>query len=167
VTVAWPAEAYAVKRGLGRCIGFSALSFGAWSFYWFYVNRRLLDGELAQGRDDALLHTLGLFVPVLNVFITYWLWRDLNALRRRIGLPEFPVVPYTVGAIFLAPVFYCIVLSEVNEYWNVRLPGWAREAPVTTAEKVVIGIGIGIWVLWLAVIALTILLLVLSEGASS
>jgi hypothetical protein len=164
VTLTYPAEAYAVKRGLGRCIGFSVLSFGAFPFFWLYTYRRLLDAELGQGRDDGVLHTLGLLVPVLNVFVTYWLWRDLAALRVRVGLQEFPVVPYTVGAIFLAPVFYCLVLPQLNEYWDVRLQGWAREAPVTTAEKVIVGIGIGLWVLWVVVIALTVALLILSEA---
>ena len=166
MTFAHPAEAYAVKRSLGRCIGFSVLSFGGWPFYWFYVNRRLLDGEVGRGRDDALLHMLGLFVPVLNVFVTYWLWRDLNELRLRVGLPEFPVVGYTVGSIFLAPVFWCLVLPQFNAYWDVRLQGWAAEAPVTTVEKVVIGIGIGLWVLWLLAIVLTVLVLVLSARSS-
>jgi hypothetical protein len=165
VTLAYPAEAYAVKRGLGRCVGFSVLSFGAFPFFWLYTHRRLLDAEMGQGRDDAVLHTLGLLVPVLNVFITYWLWRDLVALRLRVGLPEFPVVPYAVGSIFLAPLFYCLVLPQLNEYWDVRLQGWAQEAPVTTAEKVIVGIGIGLWVLWVAVIALTVALLILT-GAS-
>jgi hypothetical protein len=62
---------HAVKYGLGRAWGYSVLSFGAWPFYWFYGNRRLLDGETARRRDDALLHTLGLCVPVLNGFILY------------------------------------------------------------------------------------------------
>ena len=164
MTLAYPAEAYAVKRGLGRCIGFSVLSFGAFPFFWLYTHRRLLDAEMGRGRGDAGLHTLGLLVPVLNVFITYWLWRDLAAVRVRVGLPEFPVVPYTVGAIFLAPVFYSLVLPHMNEYWDVRLQGWAREAPVTTAEKVIVGIGIGLWVLWVAVIALTVALLVVTQA---
>ena len=60
---------------------------GTWTFYWFYGTRRLLDGELGRGRDDALLHTLGLLVPVLNIFVLYWLYRDLDELRRRPGCP--------------------------------------------------------------------------------
>ena len=64
---------YAVKYSLGRAWGYSALSIGMWTGYWFYVTRKLFDGEIAAGRDDALLHTHGLYVPVLNVFILYWL----------------------------------------------------------------------------------------------
>jgi hypothetical protein len=71
--MSFPAEAYAVKRGLGRCIGFTILSFGAWAFFWLYAHRKLLDAELGQGRDDAVLHTVGFMVPIWNVFILYWL----------------------------------------------------------------------------------------------
>jgi hypothetical protein len=163
---AYPAEAYAVKRGLGRCWGFGVLSFGAWTYYWFYVHRKLLDGELGGARDDAVLHTLGLFVPVLNFFILYWLWRDLNLLRQSVGLPEFPVVPYVIGSIFLAPVFYSLVVGKLNEYWDTRLGGLAGDAPVTTAEKVIIGIGVGLWVLWFLTILLTILIVILAESSS-
>ena len=75
---------YAVKYSLGRAWMYSMLSFGLWTAYWFYVTRRLFDGETGRGRDDAILHTLGLYVPVLNVFILYWLYRDLSELRRRL-----------------------------------------------------------------------------------
>ena len=167
MTLAHPGAAYAVKRGLGRCVGFSVLSFGGWSFYWFYVTRKLFDGEMGQGRDDALLHMLGLFVPVLNVFVTYRLWRDLILLRLRVGLPEFPAVGYAVGAFFLPPIFYCLTLPYVNEYWDLRLQGWAGEAPVTTTEKIVIGVGIGIWALWLASMLLILLILLLVNGSGS
>lgn len=158
------ADAYAVKHPLGRSIGYAVLSWGGWCFYWFYANRRLVDGELGQGRDDALLHMFGLLVPVLNVFVTYWLWRDYNLLRLRVGLPEFPVVGYTVGAIFLAPLFWCLALEPINQYWDVRLQGWAREvATTTTAEKVLIGVGIALWALWLLSLVLGILLFVLAD----
>src|SRR5215216_2364925 len=30
---------YAVKYGLGRAWGYTVLSFWAWPFYWFWVNR--------------------------------------------------------------------------------------------------------------------------------
>ena len=162
----FPAEAYAVKRSVGRCIGFSALSFGGWLFYWLYTYRRLLDGELGRGRDDAVFHTVGYLVPVLNVFVVYWLWRDLSELRVRVGLPDFPVAGYTVGAIFLAPVFFCLVSRLMDEYWDVRLQGWAHEAPVTTIEKVIVGIGVAIWALWL-LLFLLLIALAIGSGAQS
>lgn len=160
----FPAEAYAVKRGLGRCIGFTVLSFGGWLFYYLNTHRKLLDGELGGRRDDAVLHTVGYMVPVWNVFILYWLWRDLDELRRRVGLSGFPVGGYVVGAILLAPVFFCLVANRMNEYWDARLGGWATDAPVTTVEKVLLALGAAIWVLWLLTILLLVLLLALSAG---
>jgi hypothetical protein len=56
---------YAVKYGLGRAWGYSVISSGVWPPYWLHRNRRLFDGELGRGRDDAAFHTVGLFVPVL------------------------------------------------------------------------------------------------------
>lgn len=150
---------YAVKYSLGRAWGYSALSVGLWTGYWFYVTRRLFDGEVGRGRDDALLHTLGLYVPVLNVFILYWLFRDLSELRRRAGLSELPVAAYVVGGVFLQPVLYSIALGKVNEYWDVRTQGLATVAPTSGAEKAVIAVGASIWllcVLWLVLFALLV-----------
>ena len=155
---AYPAEAYAVKRGLGRAWGFSVLSFGIWGYWWFYRNRKLIDGEMGAGRDDAVLHTVGLFVPILNFFILYWLWRDISTLRTRVGLPEFPAGAYVAGAIFLAPVVYSFVLVKYNEYWDARTQGLATEAPVSTGEKVAIGVGAAFFVLWLLLIIVSIVI---------
>jgi hypothetical protein len=154
---------YGVKYGLGRAWGFSVLSFGAWTGYWLFRQRKLFDGEFAQGRDDAVFHTIGLFVPVLNVFVLYWLYRDFDELRRRAGLGGIPVALYVIGGVFLAPVMYSIALGQVNELWDVRTQGHAVDAPVTTVEKVLIGIGIGIWALYLLAI---VLLIALAIGAS-
>ena len=160
-----PAEAYAVKRGLGRAWGFGALSLGVWTFYWFYSNRKLLDRELAHGRDDALLHTLGLLVPVLNYFVIYWLWRDVDRLRRWIGMPPFQVVGYVIGAIFVAPLFYSLALLRLNEYWDARTGGLATEAPVTTAEKGFIAAGAALLGFWLLVVVIVVIVAIAVSAA--
>jgi len=159
-------DPWAVKRSLGRCWGSAVLSFGLWQFFWFHNYRNLLDGEMGERRDDALLHTFGLLVPILNYFIIYWLWRDLDILRRRVGLPEFPVGLYVVGAVFLAPLSYSFANERLNEYWDVRSQGHATDAPVTTGEKIFIGIGIGLFLLYLAFIVLA-LALAITESSSS
>jgi hypothetical protein len=146
---------------------FSILSFGVYGFYWFHVTRKQLDGELGQARDDATLHTFGLVVPILNYFILYWLWRDMSALRERIGQSGFPVGGYVVGAIFLAPVFYSLVLVKLNEYWDARTQGLATDAPVTTGEKVAVGIGAAFWVLWVLIIVLSIIIAIVAGSSSS
>ena len=148
---------YAVKYRLGRAWGYSVLSFGAWPGYWLYMTRKLFDGEAGRGRDDAIFHTVGLFVPVLNVFVVYWLYRDLSELRRRAGLSDLPVTGYVVGAVFVQPILYSIALGKVNEFWDVRTQGLAVEAPTSRAEKVILGVGAGFWilsVLWVIAVAL-------------
>ena len=159
-------DSWAVKRSTGRCWGFSIASFGLWTFFWFHTYRRLLDAEMGQGRDDATLHTLGLFVPILNFFVIYWLWRDLDLLRRHAGLGEFPVVAYVIGAIFLQPLFFSLASVRLNEYWDARSQGYATEAPVTTTEKVVTGIGAGLFLLYLVFMVLIIALVLVTDSSS-
>lgn len=130
------AEAWRVKRSLGRCWGFMLGSLGIYSLYWLYQTRALLDRELRHGRDDATLHTLGFLVPVLNYFVVYWLWRDIARLRQSIGLPPFEVGLYVAGTVVGgAPITYSLVGDRLNEYWDHRSQGWAADAPVTTGEK--------------------------------
>lgn len=160
-------DAWAVKRSTGRCWGFAVVSFGLWTFYWFHTYRRLLDAEMGQGRDDATLHTLGLFVPILNFFVIYWLWRDLDLLRRHVGLPAFPVVGYVVGAIFLQPLFYSLTSVKLNEYWDVRSQGYVTDAPVTTNEKIITGIGAGLFLLYILFMVLIIVLAIVAGSTSS
>ena len=153
-------EAWGVKRSMGRCWGFTLLSFGIYAPYWLYVTRGLLDRELQHGRDDAALHTVGYFVPILNYFIVYWLWRDVDRLRRSIGLPPFEVGLF-VGLTVIggAPITYSLVLNKLNEYWDHRSLGWAADAPVTTGEKLVVAAGAAFWLLFLLGFILVFVLL--------
>jgi hypothetical protein len=139
---------YAVKYSLGRAWGFTLLSFGLWLIVWFHRTRRLLDGELARGRDDALVHTIGLLVPIWNIFVLYWLYRDLDELRRWNGLPGVEVPLYTAGGALAPAVMYSIALGRFNELWDTRTQGLAVESPVTTAEKVVLAVGGAFWLLY-------------------
>jgi hypothetical protein len=148
---------YAVKYGLGRAWGYSALTVGAWLLFWFHRTRKLLDGELGQGRDDALLHSIGLLVPVWNIFVLYWLYRDLDELRRWHGLPEIPVAAYVAGGALAPAIMYSVALGKVNEFWDIRTQGLATDASTTGGEKVLLAIGVVIWVLgsvWMVLIVL-------------
>jgi hypothetical protein len=88
---------YAVRYGLGRAWAYTVLTFGMWLVFWFHRTRRLLDGELGGRREDAVLHSIGLLVPVWNILVLYWLYSDLDELRRRHRLPEIPVAAYVAG----------------------------------------------------------------------
>ena len=139
---------YAVKYGLGRAWGFSLLSFGLWLVVWFHRTRRLFDGELARGRDDALVHSIGLLVPIWNIFVLFWLYRDLDELRRRNGLPGLEVPLYTVGGALAPAITYSIALGKFNELWDTRTQGLAVESPVTAAEKAALAAGGVLWLVY-------------------
>ena len=124
----------AIKRSVLRCAVASILSFGVYSFWWFYQYRRRISAELGKA-DDAALHTVGLVVPFLNFYLIYLLWNDVSDARVRVGLSEIPAVAYVIGAIFIAPVFYAIVNAQLNEYWDRRTGGRAIDAPWTAGEK--------------------------------
>jgi hypothetical protein len=145
---------YGVKFSQKRAWGWSLLTWGVWAVWWLHATRRRLDAELGDGRDDALKHTLLYFVPIVNYFVIYWLWRDLSVLRRRVGLSGFPVVGYVLGAVLLAPVFFTLALNRYNEYWDARFAGQAVDAPVTTGEKVAIAVGIVVFFLYLVLFVL-------------
>lgn len=157
---------YAVKRGVGRVLGFSVLSFGLYGFYWFYVTREQMTREVG-GDDNAGLQTAGLLVPILNIFIIYWLWRDINIARTRVGLDEFSIPVYLVLSLLgLSPIFYCLVVSKLNEYWDRRTNGQATDAPVTGGEKAVVAVGLVLLVLYIVFILLIIILAAATSGAS-
>jgi hypothetical protein len=148
----------AIKRSVVRALGFGILSFGLYTFYWFYVTRKEVSRELGTD-DDAALQTAGLLVPVLNWVITYWLWRDINHLRARVGLPEFSIPLYLVLSILgLMVIFYPLVVSHLNEYWDRRTGGLATNAVVTRNEKLVVAAGALLWVLWAGAIAVVVAL---------
>jgi len=133
-------QAYPVKWPMGRVIVFSIISLGVYSFYWFYVTRKQVTQQIG-GNDNAGLQTLGQIVPILNWVIIYWLWRDISALRERVGLTPLNVTLYivllVVGSVFVGPlvlVIYILVLNALNEYWEMSTNGQAVNKPITTGE---------------------------------
>ncbi len=150
------------KFPMGRAWLFTILSFGLWGFYWFYSTRKQIDQELGGYRDDALLHTLGLLVPILNFFIIYWLWRDISLLCERSGVGGFSPGGYLAGLIVLsfvglgAPIMYTLVLSKLNEFWDRRAGGAAAERPTQTIEKVLVAIGLALFLLYVIVLIIII-----------
>lgn len=157
---------YGVKFSQRRAWGLSIVTWGVWTVWWLYTRRKRFDSELGEGRDDALKHSLLYFVPIANCFVIYWLWRDLDLLRRRVGLESMPVAGYVPGAILLAPVFFAIVLKRYNEYWEARLEGRALDAPVTTGEKVAIALGLVVFALFLLLFALVVVTLVVLSATN-
>jgi hypothetical protein len=149
-----PMEGYAVKWPMWRVIVFSIVSFGLFGFYWFYVTRKQITQQIG-GNDNVGLQTLGLIVPILDIVIIYWLWRDISALRERVMLSPIPLMLYigllvasllTGLAGIAVIVLYILVLQALNEYWDARTHGQAVEKPATSGELIVtfalLGLGV-------------------------
>jgi len=154
-------DAYALKRPIGRQVILYAMSFGLWGFYWFYDTRKKLNGEMGKP-DDAGVKTACMLIPIYNIFLAYQLWDDLNTVRtQNYRLPDLNVtVLVLVG--FLVPfgVFWSFpkIADALNEYWDHRTQGQAREAPVTGIEKVLACAGLGLLLLYLIFIILVVAL---------
>jgi len=150
----------AVKRPLGRTILFMVLSMGFYHFYWFYKTRPLVTAEVG-GKDDAGLQTAGLAVPILQFFIIYWLWRDIDLMRRRLGLSEVPALLYVLLSAFIPfaqIVCYVLVAEKLTEYWDWRTQGQATDAPTTGGEIAVVIAGATFFFLYFAVTIAVIVL---------
>jgi len=158
-------EDMAVRRSYLRVVGFSALSLGLYTIYWFYVTRKQLSRELGTN-DRAGLQTAGNFVPILNYFGAHWLWRDISLLRQRIGLPGFDVAPYTAGNVVaslfgLQFVVYLLIQEKLDNYYDRSRGGRAPDAPYTAGEIAVVVIPL---VLFTGLFAL-IIILAIAEAA--
>lgn len=151
----------AVKRSIPRVIIFYLLS-PLYAFYWFYQTRNVVT-EAVGGKDQVGLQTLGLIVPILNLFILYWLFRDIDKFNKAQGGQGFPALWFILGPIILAIipvigliaplvglVLFIIVLSRLNEALDKQ---GATEAPYTTAEIAVVVAGVVFWILYFTVFA--------------
>lgn len=156
-----PAAELAVKRSVVRTFLLYLISGGLYAFYWFYVTRQAVTKEVG-GNDQVGLQTAGLIVPILNIFIIYWLFRDIDKLHRKAGLSGFPAVWFVVGPLIgafipivnvfvgiVSIVLFGLVVKYLNEYWDKSTNGKATEAKVTGGEIAVAVAGLVITALFL------------------
>lgn len=100
LTKAQPIDGNNVKRSVLRVIGLSIITSGLYHFYWFFVTKNQLKRELKNDQHIGW-QTVGLIVPILNAFILYWLYRDINSVRDTQKLPPFAAVWYVLVPIIL------------------------------------------------------------------
>jgi hypothetical protein len=132
----------ALKRSVTRAVLCTIASAGIYQFFWFYQYRRRISAELGK-TNDAGIHTAGLIVPFLNLYLVYVFWTDVSAARQRVGLTEVPAPTYLILSIipFVSlvtwPVCCGLVAQRLNEYWDARTAGTATDAPFSSEEKLV------------------------------
>lgn len=146
----------AVLRSLGRCFGLTLISGGLWAFAWIYhtakeVSPRVGENANAGGR------TVGFIVPILNWFVLYWSWRDIDTYAKRSGSQDFPVVLFLILGIIISPlmlVFYFIVQSRLNAAHVAATGGAATKAPMYKADWIAVILGVLAWVVGILLIIL-------------
>lgn len=141
-----PAKPVEVKRSVLRVLLLSLISGGLYGLYWFYVTRQAVTAEV-KGDDQVGLQTVGLIVPILNIFIIYWLFRDIDILHRKAGLQGFPALWFVLGPVIGAfipfinifvgiasVVLYGLVIMYLNQYWDKSTNGKATNAKFSGGE---------------------------------
>lgn len=153
----------AIKISILRAIGFGILS-PFYGLYWFYHTRGVVTREVG-GSDQVGLQTVGLIVPILNIFIYYWLLRDIDKANRAAGGQGFPVSPLwlILGPVILAFIPFVnllagiaglvvaiLVLIRMNEIYTKK---GAADKPITGGEIAVVVGGILFWILYFVMLA--------------
>lgn len=146
-----------VKRGWVRVLVLTILSFGLYSIYWFYVTRRDVFKEGGQHKS-AFLHTLGLFVPILNFFIYYWLVKDVAELAGKVKAKEVQVPLLVLLWIFVSIAGQVMTQVSWNDYWDKKLGKQAGNIPIKPIEIVIVLISVLLWVVFWIVMIIVIIL---------
>lgn len=145
-----------VLRSIGSCFGWLLLSFGLWSFAW--IHSTLSEIGDATGKDtNATLKTVLWAIPIVNLFVLYFAWRDVDEFIESTGESGFSVILYTLLTIFIpfAAVFtYISVQSKLNAAWTRATGGAAQSAGLGTLGLVTVLLGILAWALYLIVVVL-------------
>ncbi len=101
-----------IKRSVLRVLGLNILTSGLYNFYWFFVTKNQLKRELKNDQHVGW-QTVGLIVPILQAFILYWMYRDINRVRDAEKLPAFPAVWYVVVPYVLIAVALVIGVGAI------------------------------------------------------
>ncbi len=133
------------------------LSFGLYELYWFYRNWRAIKEHGAHEFSPGW-RTLGLFVPIVNVFMVYHMFRLAYALagsseRRPAFTPGRQTLAYFLLVALanvpgpLWPLTFLTVLPmipvqvELNRYWASRQPGQPVRETFNAVETVILALG--------------------------
>ena len=147
-----------VKRGWIRVLVLTILSMGLYSFYWFYVTRRQIFAEQGNTTSSPLLHTLGLFVPILQFVVFYWLAKDADALAAKVDANRQSVPLLVILWIFFGPAALVLAQVAVNDYWDKQTKGKAADIPLKFVEFVPVILATLFWVMMFALMGLLIVL---------
>lgn len=151
-----PAGGPKVLRSIGSCFGWLLLSFGLWGAAWVYNNLNEI-GDATQKDTNATLKTVLYFVPIVNLFVLYFVWKDVDEFVEGTGEQGFSVILYTLLTIFIpfAAIFtYISVQNKLNAAWGRATNGTAQKADLGTFGMITVVIGAIFWVFYIGIIVI-------------
>ena len=81
-----------------------------YGLYWFYQTRAELN-ELVKGTTSPLLWTIGLFIPLVNIYV---LWKYCEDVETACGKARDKVILFLACIVFL-PVGQWLTQEELNK----------------------------------------------------
>lgn len=113
---------------LGHLVLLTVATFGLYALYWFYNTWRQLAATSGASNMKPVLRTIGLCVPLLNIYLVAEQWRRVNELctddEHR---PFFPVAWTVFGFLFLSYAYAAyFILLMATFYSSETLPSGAE-----------------------------------------
>ena len=152
-----PTNNFSFKKPLSHLILLYVFTFGIYGIYWFYKTWKQIK-EHTKATFSPGWRTVGLFIPIYNIWRIYTLFDDVKSLRIKAGFTENPSPGWlTLGYIVLAglsrlpdpwwPLTFLSILpllsiqKALNEYWEKEQRDRKEKTKFSTKEIVVLVIG--------------------------
>ena len=148
-----------VIRGVGRCIALLILSWGFWGFAWVYHTTKEVSPRVNRPTSPAGRAWM-YAVPILNLFVIYWCWRDIEEYTKRSRAQSFDLLLWFLLSILISVVTlysYPMVQSRLNDAHRSATNGTAQDAPMEAIDWIMIAVGWAFFLLWMAFIVVIVL----------
>ncbi len=103
---------------------------GLYGIYWFFVARREMARDLGREPSGAvaILEGIGQLIPVINAFVWYRVFTDLNELREKVRAPAVHVWGWIAALALSIPLIYLVpeVVGPVTDLFNSDIRGIIR-----------------------------------------
>ncbi len=134
-----------------------AVTYGVYFLYWFERNWQLIKEE-RKSNISPFWRTVGLFVPILNLFLMYEQFNEIKKLAEEKGIKDtyspgwrlFWLI--TINGIslgFLTPIVLNKIQTVFNDYWAIKTPNKSIKTSFSWKEILALLFFIGFYLLML------------------
>jgi len=152
-----PTNTFSFKQPISRLLLLYVFTFGLYGIYWFYKTWKQIK-EHTKATFSPGWRTVGLFIPIYNIWRIYTLFDDVKSLRIKAGFTENPSPGWlTLGYIVLGglsrlpdpwyllgflSVFPLLSIQKaLNEYWEKEQRDRKEKIKFSTKEIIILIIG--------------------------